>query len=129
MEYHFTGMIESNLESVSDLVSRIVEDLSTLLDASLLFDVRLILSELLINGCDHGNHYDPKKKVLLNLELEDDEIRITVRDQGAGICYRTEDYNPKSLKSTGRGLKLVEGLSDEMRLQDNKVYCVLYKEK
>ena len=53
-------------------------------------------------------------------------MRIEVIDEGQGIDYDIKSYNSEELKCCGRGLVIVNGLSDEFHIDKNRVEVVKY---
>lgn len=90
-----------------------------------MFEIKLIVNELIINGALHGNELSRKKTVYVNIDFNGDMLFIKVRDEGKGIKYRMEDYNPEDMLSTGRGLILVNGLVDELKLDKNAIQAII----
>ena len=78
-----------------------------------LFEIKVILNELVLNGIMHGNREDRKKSVKVHLSLkEDDHIYITVEDEGSGYDYKQVIESCEfSMKETGRGILIVRELS------------------
>lgn len=67
----------------------------------------LCLSELVTNAVVHAGTAS-----VLTIELQEDQLRVAVRDRGAGDAPGlVEDEDP--LKVFGRGLQLVDALSDQ----------------
>ena len=127
MDYTYQGSICSDLGLVKNFVENILEKLDEMIDnKDTIFEIRLIMNELIINGIFHGNKYVESKIVQISIELKNDKIVIHVRDEGTGIHYDFESYNPMELKCRGRGLVLVEGLSDELILDRNMVTAIKY---
>lgn len=127
MSYMYRYCIPSNLEETRNLVSEILKELNKLIkDENLLFDLRIILNELVINSVIHGNKCDDSKKVMIDLEVRNSKICIQVVDEGLGIDYNFDIYNPDNLESYGRGLIIVRGLTDELYIEKNKVQAVKY---
>lgn len=128
MSYTYKGRINSDIEEIASVVLNIIKKLNTIeTDENLLFDIRIIMNELLINGCEHGNCYDQKKKIDLAVLINERKIRIQVNDQGDGVKYQLVDYRPESFCSSGRGLRIVEKLSDELIIQNNSVTAIINK--
>ena len=74
------------------------------------FNVQLAFSEAMTNAIMHGNRSDPQKKVFLWCGVRENEVRLSVRDEGSG-------FNPDELPDprhpdnilipTGRGILLI----------------------
>ena len=127
MSFRYRGSVCSNLDDIKTFIQNVLNKLENIVDdVDLMFDLKIILNELVINGVIHGNKYNKNKCVNLYLEVVEDTIRIEVSDEGQGIDFDIESYNPKELKCCGRGLVIVTGLSDEIYIDKNKVVAVKY---
>lgn len=124
----YRGSVCSELDAIKDFVNDTLDNLKNILDDSdLMFDLKLILNELIVNGALHGNECLVSKSVELCLEICENKLIIQVKDEGDGISdFDLARYNPTDLKSWGRGLVLVNGLSDEFYIDENKVIAVKY---
>jgi anti-sigma regulatory factor (Ser/Thr protein kinase) len=87
------------------LARRALEDLEGKVDASVLPDVRLLVSELITNSVKYGGD----GPVRLEVTAADERIRAEIVDQGAGFTpvARNDDLD----KVGGWGLHLVEQLT------------------
>ncbi len=121
MIFIYEGSVCSDLLDTRDFIANILEKVKKVInDEDLIFDLKLILNELIINGVIHGNKSCKDKCVKLYLEISDETLKVEVCDEGEGI--RPDGcYNPEDLKSCGRGLLLVDGLSDELLIDNNKI--------
>lgn len=71
-------------------------------------DATLVLSELVVNGVDHGRPLDDHT-IAVAWTIENDEVEICVSDGGRGAVIRPG--NPSAGAPRGRGLVIVESLS------------------
>lgn len=76
-----------------------------------IFALRLALEEAVINAIKHGNKLDPAKRVKIDATVSDDEVVVTIHDQGPG--FRREAVPDPTLeenleKNCGRGILLIE---------------------
>lgn len=125
MPYIYEGSVSSDIKDIKTFVQDIMKKLNMLFgDEDLIFDLRLILNELIINGVVHGNKCNREKCVKLSLQVIEDKIKIEVIDEGTGIDFGEISYCPEELESTGRGLMLVNGLTDEVYIDRNRVVAV-----
>ncbi|MDY0234952.1 MAG: ATP-binding protein [Gudongella sp.] len=125
MDFIYKGTVCSDLEIIKSFVEKNVSTLKDLIsNTDILFDVRVILSELILNGALHGNECVASKCISLTLKMDDKKLIIEVEDEGRGIEYNFKDYDSNDLKSFGRGLVIVKGLSDEFYFKNNKVVAV-----
>ncbi len=86
-------------------------------DASTTEHMTLAIREATANAIKHGNMQDPDKIAEVIFELDDENIRIEISDQGEG--FRPEEVpNPLApenlLKGTGRGIFLMRQLMDDV---------------
>lgn len=125
MNYTYSGSACSDLNLIKNFLDEVMNKLNTIIDnGDTMFDIKLILNELVINGVFHGNECEDTKCVNLSLEVIDGKIIIEVEDEGRGIDYDFSNYNPLDLKCSGRGLVLVKGLSDELIVNNNRITAI-----
>ncbi len=125
MDYIYKGSVCSDLDTIKSFIDKTVQILNGIIsDRDLMFDIRVILNELIVNGALHGNECMSSKTVSLTLRMSEDKLMIEVEDEGRGINYNLKEYNPSDLKSWGRGLVLVNGLSDELYVERNRVVSI-----
>lgn len=129
--YRYTGSVPSDISHVCQLVAEQIQILraESLISADQLMDLRLIMSELMINGCEHGNNNDASKRVYLELCITGAEIRVLVRDEGKGFTMAPPSQPTRALSCGGRGLRIVHELSDSMIVDKNTVLCMLRREE
>ena len=84
--------------------------------------VELALQEAVANAIRHGCHGDASKELQCSVSCNDDgEVVITVRDPGTGFdpASVANPLHPDNLmKSSGRGIFLINGLMDEVQFAD-----------
>lgn len=117
---------------VEDIILFIKEYIGVLPE-DYLFEVKVILNELIINAMKHGNKGDKNKLVNIITGLSEmDHIYIIIEDQGEGCDYEyflnrrccLEDMSEScSLQETGRGIFIVKSLCDRLKFnkRGNKV--------
>ena len=118
-------MIKTTIENDSHLLKEASKDLIKALKEkgvreSTIFDIHVGFEEALRNAMIHGNKQDPSKKVTVETEIMDNEVRIQVEDEGDGFDPKdlpdpTQDEN--LLKESGRGVYLIRHLMDEVRYE------------
>src|SRR3954468_4704200 len=87
-----------------------LSDLDNHLDASVAFDIRLLVSELVTNSVKHAK-VSEEESILLGVKIDGDLVRIEVRDSGPG--FDPPPAAPPADADEGWGLFLVEQLADE----------------
>ena len=123
--YKFKGSVNSDLSLIKSFLDSAIMDLDSFIkDEEKLFDIKVILNELVINGAIHGNQEDLRKTVYLNLLIKDDFLKIIVSDEGRGVDHDTSSYNCGEKKCNGRGLVIVEALTDQLILNQNEVIAI-----
>ncbi|NLY20227.1 MAG: ATP-binding protein [Tissierellia bacterium] len=126
MEYHFCGLVSSDLQEVRKFLAECLDEVQKYIKSEdLLFDLRLVVNELVINGALHGNDLRKSKYVNLIIDISDMTIEVKVRDEGDGIDYCFEEYDHTNLIPTGRGLVLVGGLVDELDVDNNVIRALM----
>ena len=117
--------IKSDITILNDIISDILLSIDKKIGDDHLFNIKLILSELIINSIIHGNNNDKEKNIFISLIIEDSWIEVSVCDEGDGFFY-SKNLNPCNFSESGRGLLLVEGLSDQFIINNNTIRCVKY---
>lgn len=121
----YKGTVCSDLKIIKSFIDDKLIILGDIIEnRDILFDVKVILNELIVNGVLHGNECISSKCVTLLLEIRDNKLIIEVIDEGKGVDIELESYNPLELKSSGRGLILVNGLSDEFYVEKNRIVSI-----
>lgn len=104
----------------AESIPEFVEDLQkkTDLDEDTSGKLMLLLSEAVTNAIVHGNAEDPEKKVEVEIKIKPDSVITTVEDEGEGYNPDEDPENPLDednlLKEGGRGVFLIQEISDEM---------------
>ena len=115
--------IESRIESLR-LVEKFVDDVSNELKLSneIYGNLLIAVLEAANNAIVHGNKLDESKKVKIELLKEKDLLVIIVKDEGPGFDYNNvpDPTAPENIeKITGRGIFLMQKLSDDIEFSEN----------
>ncbi len=93
-------------------------------------DVEIALREALANAIIHGNHENPRKYVHIRCCLKQDEVSITVKDEGEGFQIN-KVADPTAPENTGlihgRGIYLMKAFMDEVRFEEGGVVVRMRK--
>ncbi len=121
--------IPADLKSLS-LVEKAIDELSMEFDLSdeVYGNVLVATMEATNNAIIHGNNSDPNKNVKIEMLMDRKELMVQIEDQGHGFDYATvpDPTAPENLeKINGRGIFLMERLSDEILYLENGRIVVL----
>jgi anti-sigma regulatory factor (Ser/Thr protein kinase) len=94
-----------------------LSDLESHLEASIAFDVRLLVSELVTNSVKHAK-VSEEESIMLDVNVKGDVVRVEVRDSGPG--FERPDASPPDDADEGWGLFLVEQLADEWGVESDR---------
>lgn len=74
--------------------------------------LKLILDEAIINAMEHGNRWDPGKKISVNIKKTENCISVTISDEGDGFQFSQKLFHntPPPLNERGRGIHLIKFL-------------------
>lgn len=78
---------------------------------------KLLINEVVVNAVKHGNRFDSKKEVQLDISVYDDRVDIRVEDEGDGFDPDTVPdpcVEENLRRDHGRGLFLIKSLADEV---------------
>lgn len=118
--------VSHTLDSSLDSVNR-AEEVATEFAAKLGFDeetitrISMAVREAAVNAVLHGNHYDPSKKMTVQLENTGKSLVITVSDQGQGLdpAKIPDPLAPENLlKQSGRGIFLIRAFMDDVHIRN-----------
>ncbi len=104
------------LSEVEELTSQITRELN--FDEEARDDLSIAITELFNNALHHGNQEDEHKKITVTYRLLKSGLQISVRDEGVGFNpqkIRDPLADENLLRTSGRGLFLVEQLVDDLR--------------
>ncbi len=112
------------------LVEKAIDELSLELNLSdeIYGNVLVATMEATNNAIIHGNNSDPDKLVKIEMMMDQKELKVHIEDQGHGFDYATvpDPTAPENLeKINGRGIFLMERLSDEILYLENGRIVVL----
>jgi anti-sigma regulatory factor (Ser/Thr protein kinase) len=73
-------------------------------------ELYLSLDEAVTNAMEHGNKWDPYKKINISVTADPNSIHISISDQGSGFNTRDIEANLKNrdiLSTRGRGIYII----------------------
>lgn len=107
-EEHVEYSILSDRLNIPAVVSRIMDHIREKTQATgcaCLFEMKVVLNELISNAVIHGNMEDPKRPVDIRISYKKDKIEFEVTDRG--VAFKPESRgNPEVLCETGRGVSI-----------------------
>lgn len=124
------------MELVCQIVGEIIDYLRKNIgnmDDGILFEIRVILNEVVSNAIKHGNKNNLDKNVKISSGItEDGFCYFIVEDEGEGFtksdnqfcCTGIVDYDDLlNLKESGRGILIINSLCDKVKFnkKGNKV--------
>jgi len=112
--------LDSTLETVNnaeETAGRVATEAG--FDDEEVMKISMAVREAAVNAVLHGNAYDPNKKVILAFERTQNDLVITVRDQGKGLDASKipDPLAPENLmKTSGRGIFLIRSFMDVVEI-------------
>jgi anti-sigma regulatory factor (Ser/Thr protein kinase) len=94
------------------------------------FRLCTVVAEAVANAMVYGNGSDPARRVIIEVELDDDQMVIAVSDEGDGFDHNTVPLpiGDESRDATrGRGLFMIHRLADHVVFNDrgNTIWMTL----
>ena len=92
--------------------------------------INLAVIEAGTNAIKHGNKENPTKKATIEFTLAEDKLEIVIEDEGDGFTRKevADPLDPENLlKSSGRGLFLMEACMDSVTYKDNGTIIKMVK--
>ena len=106
------------------LVEKFVDDFSASynIDHDVYGNLLIATLEAVNNAITHGNKLNEDKQVEIVFAIDDQKIRLTVKDEGSGFDYHNipDPTSPENVENmSGRGVFLMTKLSDIIEFEDN----------
>ena len=82
-----------------------------------IFNVQLAFTEAMTNAIMHGCRSDPQKKVYLHCGVRENEVRISIRDEGNGFNPDAvpDPRHPDNIHTpSGRGILLIRHIMSQV---------------
>jgi len=103
------------LDLIQPITNKVCDQLGY--DEDTRYWIWLATQEALNNAIEHGNKMDESKKVDFRIQVEDEEFRIVVKDEGEGFDFSTvpDPTKPENLlKTSGRGIFYMRSFMDRV---------------
>lgn len=85
-------------------------------------NIMIAVTESVSNAIVHGNKGEKGKNVHLQMQMSDEQISFSIRDEGEGFNYQSlpDPTSPENIeKAGGRGVFLMRHLADEVHFRDD----------
>jgi serine/threonine-protein kinase RsbW len=113
--------LDSTLESVDEAENIVIREAQKAgFEEDDQQQIGMAVRECMVNAVVHGNRYNNKKKVHLELEPSETGLTIVIGDEGEGFDLDSlpDPLSPENLmRQSGRGLLLVRAFMDEFHVQ------------
>ena len=115
---HYT--LDSTLDSVERIEHLALEQAQRIgFKGASLDQIALAVHETAANAVFHGNGENPEKKVFLDIAVTEDQLKITITDEGPGFdpAKVPDPLGPEEMfRERGRGIYLTRALMDEYQV-------------
>ncbi len=115
--------IQSKLDNINQ-IEKLVDEVSDQFKLSSDLYGKLLIAtiEAVNNSIVHGNKLDETKKVDISVVVNDNQIVITIIDEGKGFDYNNvpDPTTPENIENvSGRGVFLMKKLADEIKFNNS----------
>lgn len=132
----YDSKVLSEKNNIASLIRDIVKflcDYNEAIDEDTMFDIKVILNELLQNAMRHGNKEDRNKSIKVRIGIAGNNYAyFIIEDEGEGFNYKClfekgfdfdESIDFYDLKESGRGMLIVKSLCEKLKFNEkgNKV--------
>jgi len=111
--------LTDNLRIVESFIDNVKERFN--LNDDIYGNIMISVTESVNNAIHHGNRQDKSKNVSVTLNLNENQVKFTIQDQGAGFDFHDlpDPTSPDNIeKIGGRGIFLMKNLADEVHFND-----------
>lgn len=136
----YDGSIASSINSVGTAVSEVISNIKATygpLEEGTLFELSVVLNELVLNAVKHGNKEDESKKVRITAGVTENGFAcLIIEDEGYGYDYEcfckskadcAGEDDICSIMESGRGILIVKNLCDRVKVNDKGNKIVILK--
>ncbi len=109
----FEKEFPTKIDCIDDIIHSIMYEIFLISDRLTIpmESIRLILDEAIINAMEHGNLWDPEKKISVIIKKTENSIKVMISDEGDGFQFSKNFFQaPPSLSERGRGIHLIKFL-------------------
>jgi serine/threonine-protein kinase RsbW len=128
-----TYTINHNVKDIASTIELILEYISigNSIQDDMIFEVRVVLNELIVNAICHGNNCDQNKTAYVTFKMINGYLYVSVRDEGVGFNHKISmdecinNVNNEFCEH-GRGLVIVRQLCSRVKFNKcgNKVSII-----
>lgn len=107
-----------NLSLVEDAIDKLSDD--GLISEVVYGNVIVAVTEGALNAINHGNQNDASKETFVSIEIDKDELCVTIEDEGPGFDFENlpDPTDPENIeKVNGRGIFIIKNLCDEVEFE------------
>lgn len=93
------------------------------IDKEKFYKILIAITEAVINAIQHGNKWDPNKRVFLNISAQKHKINVEVADEGEGFnpLIIQDPRAPENIKKEhGRGIFIIRFFADSVQIKTGK---------
>jgi len=136
----YSTCVPSSINYIRTIVTEFLDNLENIygqVDECILFELKVILNEVLVNAVKHGNKEDEKKQIKIKASISDEAVvNIVVEDEGNGYDYEAvcncskpfcEGEDPLEISECGRGIMIIKSLCDNVKVSEKGNQIILAK--
>ncbi len=120
----------SNVSLVESLIDKVCADLH--IQEDFYGNVLIAVTEAVNNAIIHGNTFNVNKSVTVEVIQDDESFTFRIIDEGAGFDYMNlpDPTSPENIeKENGRGIFLIQNLSDSLDFEESGKVAVISFDK
>ena len=120
----------SHVSIVESLIDKVCAELN--IHEDLYGNVLIAVTEAVNNAIIHGNAFNPEKSVVIEVVQDEESFTFKVIDEGVGFDYMNlpDPTAPENIeKENGRGIFLIQNLSDCLDFEENGKVAVITFDK
>ena len=114
-------VLESTLESVDIAEERVLHEATEVgFDEDQQHHIGMSVRECMVNAVVHGNRYNLRKKVSVQISRSADRLEVIIGDEGEGFDLNNLPdplAEENLLRHSGRGLLLIQAFMDEFQIR------------
>lgn len=124
----FDECLTTDINNIQKSVSEILKKLVNYTNEDTIFEIKVVLNEILNNAIIHGNDKNADKNIYIKSGVCCDNFWVIVKDEGKGFdyCFCKEKSHSK-FSDCGRGLTIINRLCDTVKVNNEGNKFVVVK--
>ena len=90
-------------------------------------ELYLVIDEAVSNAMEHGNKWDPHKKITITISTNGLNLNVTIEDEGRGFDPESIDKKSGTIRPRGRGIHIMKHFCEMKWNEKGNIIDLIFK--